>query len=123
MTPEQPASGLGATDEPPSPGETAPPPDRTWWHEVPDGFAVLHDGQVYRLVGVRDYERVDGTNSAVLTWESDCPECGAVFAVTMGKMFREPRRRCEACVRPGSPVSGYRRRPVRRGRGAAGGAP
>lgn len=78
--------------------------------EVPDDFTIIHDGQVYRLLGARLDARRDGTPTWLLDWETDCPACGDEFVVVTPRRFHYPRRFCAACHEPGLTMKGWRRR-------------
>ncbi len=58
--------------------------------------------QKYLCTAVSPYTRRDGTQSALLVWESQCAECGEVFTFKTpnGEKF-EPNRRCQEHRRPG----------------------
>ncbi len=61
-----------------------------------------HKRQKYVCTAVSPYTRRDGTQSALLVWESRCAECGEVFTFKTpnGEKF-EPNRRCQEHRRPG----------------------
>lgn len=68
------------------------------------GAAREHKGQRYTCTAAVPFTRRDGTVSAVLTWQSDCAECGAAFSFKMGATKFEPNRRCAKHKRPGQRV-------------------
>ncbi len=61
-----------------------------------------HKAQKYLCTAVSPYTRRDGTQSALLVWESRCAECDEVFTFKTpnGEKF-EPNRRCQEHRRPG----------------------
>lgn len=65
-----------------------------------------HKGQRYTCTAAVPFTRKDGTLSAVLTWQSDCAECGAAFSFKMGATKFEPNRRCRKHSQPGNRVGG-----------------
>ena len=75
----------------------------------PPDFAIEHDGQVYRPAAVRPHTTQRGEVIRVVEWITNCPRCGVEFTVMTKMVFREPRRRCDACKAPGRPVSADRR--------------
>lgn len=70
------------------------------------GADRLHKGQRYTCVASVPFTRKDGTVSAVLTWQSECAECGEAFKMTTpaGSEKFEPNRRCLKHKRPGHRV-------------------
>lgn len=72
-------------------------------------LTVVHDGQDYRLQGVHDHIKPDGTTLALLEWATQCPDCGAAFVVSTTLIFKGPRRRCDNCKAPGRRVRRKRR--------------
>ena len=66
------------------------------------GEARVHKDQRYLCVSVEPHTRRDGTQTALLLWESQCAECGEPFGFktpNTGKF--EPSRRCQAHRKPG----------------------
>lgn len=63
-----------------------------------------HKGQRYICTATVPFTRKDGTVSAVLTWQSDCAECGAAFSFKSGATKFDPNRRCTKHKRPGQRV-------------------
>jgi hypothetical protein len=76
----------------------------------PEGFEIIHDGQAYRPLGIRDHERDDGTSIKVIDWQTECPSCGVTFVVWTRMAFSTPNRRCTACKKPGLTVRQERKR-------------
>jgi hypothetical protein len=70
------------------------------------GKVIRYRDQPYRLVGSEPYQRSDGELSVILTWQSQCPECGATFTTTSGLVTRYLTRRCPQHRKAGKPVSG-----------------
>lgn len=68
------------------------------------GAERLHKEQRYTCVASVPFTRRDGTVSAVLTWQSDCAECGAAFSFKTGASKFDPNRRCAKHKRPGQRV-------------------
>jgi len=87
--------------------------------DFPPDFAIEHDQQIYRPIGVLTFTTRDGQESRVIEWITNCPSCGTEFTVTTGTLFREPRRRCDGCKAPGRPVRSDRKRFHRQIRGEA----
>lgn len=80
----------------------------------PPGFSVVWHGQEYRPLGIRPHTRLDGAETALIDWETDCPICGVVFVISTSILGKEPRRRCEQCKAPGRWVKTQRRHSRRR---------
>lgn len=59
------------------------------------GTAISHDDQEFRLVLAEPYTRKDGERSAVLTWASECLDCGGAFTFNSGLAVFVKRRRCD----------------------------
>jgi len=59
------------------------------------GTILTADDQRFRLEAAEPYTRRDGTASALLTWSSSCPTCGAEFEVRSGLRTKSLTRRCE----------------------------
>jgi ribosomal protein S27AE len=78
--------------------------------DFPFGFHITHDGQQYRPLGTRDYVRVDGQETMLIDWQTECPRCGVTFVITTPLNFGSPRRRCEECKAPGRRVKSDRRK-------------
>lgn len=70
------------------------------------GAERLHKGQAYICTASVPFTRKDGTVSAVLTWQSNCPDCGSAFSFRAGAAKWEPNRRCKVHSRPGERVGG-----------------
>jgi len=63
---------------------------------------IFH-GQKYDFVRSEPYTRLDGSETTLLVWQSDCPVCGALFEIrtpTNARKF-QPNRRCSKHKRPG----------------------
>jgi hypothetical protein len=41
----------------------------------------FYDGQRYELVRTQRYTRVDGSETTLSVWQSECPVCGEAFEV------------------------------------------
>jgi hypothetical protein len=67
-----------------------------------------HKGQVYEVVESRPYRRRDGSETALLIWQTACAECCEAFTFTTpADLARfEPNRRCAKHKRPGCRVGG-----------------
>lgn len=74
------------------------------------GSLLELDAQSYRLEAAEPYHRKDGSASALLTWQSMCPDCGDPFTVKTGLSFNTPNRRCSDCCRPRDRVRQAKRR-------------
>lgn len=79
----------------------------------PFGTLVMLDEQTYELADMEPYTRTNGTQSAILRWETACPACGASFNVKTGLSARELTRRCEDHRRMAKPVKGKRGRKLK----------
>lgn len=77
----------------------------------PAGFHIVHDGQAWQPLAVRDHQRLDGTETVFIDWQTNCPTCGDEFIITTGATFHTGRlvRRCQSCKHPGRRVSKERR--------------
>ena len=73
--------------------------------EFPAGFSVEWDKQVYRPVGLRKHTTKAGASVELVEWETECPRCNKVFALTTLMKFTAPRRRCDDCKAPGRRVA------------------
>lgn len=76
----------------------------------PAGTLLFVDDQRYRLAIVEPYTRADGASSAVLTWSTECPDCGATFEVKTGLKGKDINRRCSSCRTPMKRVRPDRKR-------------
>ena len=66
------------------------------------GEARDYKDQKYLCVSVEPYTRRDGTQTALLLWESQCAECGEPFSFKAPNRDKfEPNRRCQAHRKPG----------------------
>lgn len=70
------------------------------------GAVREHKGQAYTCTASVPFTRKDGTVSAVLTWQSNCAECGEAFKFTSPEAAKkfEPNRRCSKHKKPGCRV-------------------
>lgn len=66
----------------------------------PEDFSIEWRGQRYRPLGTRDHTKTDGTVIPVIDWETECPDCRQQFTIFTTLVFRDPRRRCDACKDP-----------------------
>lgn len=70
------------------------------------GQARLYHGQRYVAVAISPYQRRDGSKTALVTWQSNCPQCGQPFhckTPILATKF-QPNRRCQLHKRPGHRV-------------------
>ena len=85
----------------------------------PIGKVFVHDGQRYELIHSRSHQRQDGQSTTILTWQSQCADCGRPFVMTSGLSVTSIIRRCDLHKKPGKPTSGkfnpYYHRRNRRG--------
>jgi len=73
--------------------------------DFPPDFAIHHRGQIYKPLRVRPYEKLDGTSTTVIDWQSTCPDCGKSFVATTRLSWTgEVNRRCQECKAPGRRV-------------------
>ena len=65
-----------------------------------------YHGQLYRVVGEFQRPRRNGTLATILTWASNCADCGEGFLITTpaAAIKFQPNRRCQRCKRPGQRV-------------------
>lgn len=70
---------------------------------------------IHKLIDCEARQRRDGAAGALLTWQSECGECGATFTQMSGATFKGFLRRCDACrdARPWKPA-GFPRGPRNR---------
>lgn len=63
-------------------------------------------GQRYTVVGSSTRMRRDGTEATILTWQSQCADCGGDFTFTTPAASSkfQPNRRCPKHKRPGQRV-------------------
>lgn len=71
--------------------------------DFPHGFAIESKGQQFRPVRVEPHVRKSGEPTRVIVWETECPDCKATFECISPLVFKAPRRRCDACRKPGKP--------------------
>lgn len=76
------------------------------------GTRMQIDLQVYELLAVEPYVRLDGAITELLRWEAMCAKCGATFHTTSTKKISSISRRCPEHRRAGSPASGRRGKKV-----------
>jgi len=63
--------------------------------EPPIGTEVFWKGQAFRLISIAPHIRSDGMETRILTWETDCMDCGCVFHTTTTMCVKVNSRRCE----------------------------
>lgn len=51
----------------------------------------------HKLIDCEEHTRRDGTAGTLLTWQSDCGECGREFKQVTGASFKGFMRRCPDC--------------------------
>ncbi|WP_286864859.1 hypothetical protein [Sphingobium sp.] len=73
------------------------------------GTVVVLDGQKYEMITSAPHQRKDGTATSLLTWATNCPDCGQPFQVTTGLVTKGLNRRCADHRQALKPVSGKRR--------------
>jgi hypothetical protein len=67
----------------------------------PPGFHILHQGQRYWPLGVRQFTNTDGKPITCIDWRSVCPDCHTTFTVSTGHCWKRPHaRRCVSCRKP-----------------------
>lgn len=64
------------------------------------GFVMYDGGQRYEAINVEPYVRKDGQGSFVVTWASECMDCGAWFEFTSGLKQKAANRRCHKHRKP-----------------------
>lgn len=74
----------------------------------PIGTVVALDGQEYEMISSAPHQRKDGTPTTLLTWTTQCPDCGRRFQVTTGLVTKGLNRRCADHRQALKPVSGRR---------------
>ncbi|MBA4754572.1 MAG: hypothetical protein H2050_07060 [Sphingobium sp.] len=74
----------------------------------PIGTVVALDGQEYEMISSAPHQRKDGTPTTLLTWATQCPDCGRPFQVTTGLVTKGLNRRCADHRQALKPVSGRR---------------
>jgi len=75
----------------------------------PVGLVLSLDGQEYEMISSAPHQRKDGTPTTLLTWTTQCPDCGRRFQVTTGLVTKGLNRRCADHRQALKPVSGKRR--------------
>lgn len=91
----------------PTNGKVAAPAKRALaYAEAPAvSTTAIWKGQTYKLADVQPHTCRNGEPSQVLTWRSNCWDCGKAFGLKMGPSGRASlNRRCSECKRPGLPV-------------------
>ncbi len=74
--------------------------------ENPTGVVMLLDDQRYTATGTVPHQRIDGTSSRLILWQTHCPECGVPFTVQTPLTIRsELTRRCPEHRKPGRRVT------------------
>ena len=53
--------------------------------------------QAYECIGSKPYTRRDGTESAILTWQGECSNCGEPYTFTRGRFCFEHVANCQRC--------------------------
>jgi hypothetical protein len=69
------------------------------------GKTIKVEDQVYRLIGSAPYAKAEGELSVILTWESQCAECGETFTTTSALITKYLSRRCRKHRKAGRPVT------------------
>ncbi len=80
------------------------------------GMELWQDDQRFIATAVEPYQRRDGGQSFLVTWGTNCPDCGAEFQSGTGTGGAPPRRRCPGCRLPPArqrPISGNKRTAIR----------
>ena len=72
--------------------------------DFPPGFRILHRGQVYQPIGLREHTTAKGQTITLIDWRTDCPECGVLVSTPL-RWNGAPVRRCQACKAPGKRVA------------------
>lgn len=70
----------------------------------PIGLAVCLDSQRFDLVAVEPHRKLDGTDTRLLVWRSECATCGAGFTSRSPSYSLPQSRRCEQHRAPGKKV-------------------
>jgi len=52
---------------------------------------------VHKLLAVDDHTRRDGSAGTLMTWQSECGQCAALFEQVSGADFKGFMRRCPSC--------------------------
>ena len=84
-------------------------------NDMPDPMSLVifkrrdEDGEVKRLqtftlLRHEPYTTEQGDRSAIMTWRSDCMECGEAFNFTSGRTTGAFYRRCKKCRRGKQPT-------------------
>ena len=69
------------------------------------GKKIQFKDQRYMLIGSEPYRKRNGELSVILTWQSQCPECGEFFTTTSALVARYLIRRCKKHRKAGRPVT------------------
>lgn len=70
------------------------------------GKVITFDGQRYVLMEHRlHYRKRDGEPTVILSWESQCADCGTTFSTTTPLTAQYITRRCKKHRKPGQPVA------------------
>jgi hypothetical protein len=80
-------------------------------HQVPTiraaSSAFAGQGEAARVQRMRGRHRL--REDGGIDWETNCPDCGAQFSIWTRAQFKDFRRRCDNCKRPGKPVRSRRK--------------
>lgn len=72
--------------------------------EIPEiGTVVMYHGQRYEMVGVKPYQRRDGSMTTLVRWATHCARCADPIEVTT-TIKSSPSRRCTDCAQKGVPA-------------------
>jgi hypothetical protein len=69
------------------------------------GKKIRFKQQTYLLIGSAPYHKDNGELSVILTWQTECPECGERFETTSALVTKYLTRRCKKHRKAGHPVS------------------
>lgn len=69
------------------------------------GFAISVSGQRYEFVGLKGYDKADGSTGQLAVWATNCWDCDDPFEAAMPLLDVAGSRRCPKCRKPGVPVS------------------
>lgn len=71
---------------------------------VPIGLALSIDGQRYEMISEVEHVRLDGEQTKLAMWRSECAECGQPFEFRCSQLSLPENRRCELHKQPGKRV-------------------
>lgn len=84
------------------------------------GNVITFDGQRYVLMEHRlHYRKRDSEPTVILSWESQCADCGAKFSTTTPLTAQYITRRCKKHRKPGRPVANTKTSTPRSRKGGA----